>query len=868
MRLTTVFVLLLAVAAVACDDPEPVVPNTAIPTTAFIQPTAAQPTQAPAVTVKSAPQIPLSRPTATVEPRPTAPQTQTPTPVPTSAPVPIATATHPRTVTPTQTPTPVPTSAPVPVATATHTPIVTPTQTPTPAPTATPTQIPTPTVPPTPTPVPIKEVTFTGVVTSTNLPSQVQVVFSLRDQEGHAIVLPAEQVERGLQVYERGPGTDGAWEEIDYTETSFFVHTAENIDLEVVFVLDFTNSMSEARLSDGSSGVQAMRRAFEAALAVLPSAHRIGVVEFHDRNVRPSVLSHLTTNRQAILNSVDDFLISGFDSGSSRVWDSVVTGSELFSSREQNPRAVRALVFLSDGRDTSSDSTREQAAQYARERDVQLYVVGVGDVFQESELRSVAHSTDGAYYSAHDLDLVQEQLQLLVSDLRGQYQLTYITLRRSGEYHIGISARLAEVHGSTEVGPFDVARFLGPDNHGVVGYDPPSLDRANRRATVFMRAQHIPRNIDRIRFRAHRDKPLRVELVPSRDGGLLEGWTLSGPDAGGWYEAASATPLEFGNLGLLAELTFSNITEDGLYISVEFDNSIYAGDKTVARSSRILIGDFVPSGRITFSSRPSSDADYEIRVINVDGLGASRVSDYIAQGERPAWSPDGQRLAFDSDRDGDNEIYTMNADGSGVVKITDNGTLDSRPAWSPNGQQIAFISSRDDRNEVYVMNADGSGVDRLFIRGVVPEFRDNVPDWSPDGRRIAFVSDRDGNEEIYVMNADGSGIVRLTNNNYLDFDPVWSPDGEKIAFYSEQDGNREIYVMNVDGSDVTRLTNRPNHIEWDPEWSPNGRWIAFSSGDFDTDVFNIYIMRADGSGLTQLTYDGKLNVEPAWTSSR
>ncbi len=453
-----------------------------------------------------------------------------------------------------------------------------------PAPTSTPAPIVilTPAVPFTPARVPIEEVNFTGLVTATNVPSQVQVVFSLRDQEGHAIVLPAERLERALQVHELGPGTDGSWEEIDYTETSYFVHTAENIDLEVVFVLDFTNSMAAARLSDGSSGVDAMLRAFEASLAVLPSAHRIGVVEFHDRNIRPSVLSRLTTDRPAIQERVNDFLASGFDSGSSRVWDSVVTGSDLFSSRDQNPRAVRALVFLSDGRDTSSDSTREQAARYARERGVQLYALGVGNVFQEPELRSSAHSTDGAYYSAHDLNLVQEQLQLLVHDLRGQYQLTYITLRRSGEYQTGITAKLSGVQGSTEVGPFDVARFYGVDNQGIIRFDPPSFDRANQRATAFMRALHIPRNIDRIRFRMSTDKPVRVELAPSGDGGLPEGWLLSGPDADGWYEMTSPTPLAFGSLGLLAKLTFSNVTEDGLDIPIEFDNSIYTGGKTLS----------------------------------------------------------------------------------------------------------------------------------------------------------------------------------------------------------------------------------------------------------------------------------------------
>ena len=347
----------------------------------------------------------------------------------------------------------IPTSATVPPRTVPTTPTAIPssaaprTSTAVPSPTArpTPTAIPSPTVPPTPTPVPITEINFAGLVTTTNVPSQVQVVFSLRDQEGHAIVWPAQEFEQSVSVFEKGPGTAGSWEEIDYTETSFFVHTAENIDLEVVFVLDLTNSMSEAHLSDGRSGIEAMLDAFEASLAVLPSAHRVSVVEFHDRNARPNVLSPLTTDRRAILSSVGDFMTSGFDPGSSRVWDSVVTGSDLFSSRGQNPRAVRALIFLSDGRDTSSDNTREQAVQYASERGVQLYAIGVGDVFQEPELHSAALSTDGSYYSARDLNLIQEQIQLLVNDLRGQYQLTYITLRRTGEYGMGIAVDLAGV---------------------------------------------------------------------------------------------------------------------------------------------------------------------------------------------------------------------------------------------------------------------------------------------------------------------------------------------------------------------------------------------------------------------------------------
>ena len=237
---------------------------------------------------------------------------------------------------------------------------------------------------------------------------------------------------------------------------------------------------------------------------------------------------------------------------------------------------------------------------------------------------------------------------------------------------------------------------------------------------------------------------------------------------------------------------------------------------------------------------------------------ATRLTDNGAADELPAWSPDGRRIAFDSNRDGNREVYVMNADGSGVTRLTDNGAADEFPAWSPDGRRIAFESNRDGNPEVYVMNADGSGVTRLTDNGA----RDWYPAWSPDGRRIAFDSDRDGNWEIYVMNADGSGLTRLTYKGAADFSPAWSPDGRRIAFTSERDGNWEIYVMNADASGVTRLTDNDAH-DVAPAWSPDGRRIAFHShrdGNWE-----IYVMNADGSGVTRLTYNGAGDGAPAWS---
>jgi len=261
----------------------------------------------------------------------------------------------------------------------------------------------------------------------------------------------------------------------------------------------------------------------------------------------------------------------------------------------------------------------------------------------------------------------------------------------------------------------------------------------------------------------------------------------------------------------------------------------------------------------------------DIYRVKVNGTGLMQLTTGSARDAEPAWSPDGGRIAFVSERDGNDEVYVMNADGSGLVRLTDNAAGDAGPAWSPDGGRIAFTSARDGNGEIYVMNADGSGLARLTdVAG-----DDAEPAWSPDGSRIAFTSNRAGDVAIYVMNADGSGATRLSGNGVIDRHPAWSPDGSRLAFSRlawcyEGLCDYDLYVMAADGSAGTQLLTWESYdttSRTDAAWSPDGRWVAYGARHYECPWFcslaysAVEVVRPDGGEIVEIARDAS---GPAW----
>ena len=304
----------------------------------------------------------------------------------------------------------------------------------------------------------------------------------------------------------------------------------------------------------------------------------------------------------------------------------------------------------------------------------------------------------------------------------------------------------------------------------------------------------------------------------------------------------------------------------------------------VALSLTLLMIVVDAQAQIAFASK--RDGNFEIYVMNADGGNPRRLTNHPHADINPSWSPNGKRIVFMSARDGHGghgpsiyEIYVMDADGDNQQRLTNNPSDDRYPSWSPDGKRIAFESDRDAEGQphgidIYVMDADGGNQERLTNNLT----EDQYPSWSPDGQRIVFSARREGHVvhnldityEIYVMDADGGNQHRLTNNRNNELSPVWSPDGERIAFSSDRKGdwqNFEIYVMDADGGNLQRLTEN-RIIDRNPSWSPDSKRIAFSSyKPRDWESLEIYVMDADGGNLQRLTNNPNADVGPAWLNT-
>jgi Tol biopolymer transport system component len=282
-----------------------------------------------------------------------------------------------------------------------------------------------------------------------------------------------------------------------------------------------------------------------------------------------------------------------------------------------------------------------------------------------------------------------------------------------------------------------------------------------------------------------------------------------------------------------------------------------------------------PKGKIAFTFTVDF-VDWDVYAINPDGSGLTNLTAGTpdSRDDLPAWSPDGKRIAFSSDRTGSFHLYVMNADGSNPVMIP-NTTGGRESDWSPDGKRILYQSQVSGVSQLYVVNADGSGTATQLTANTSSLPEDCCAfSWSANGNRIVFTSNRTQNLacsgsaclSINSMRDDGTDVRQLTADSLDAVNPDWASRGSDIVFNSRFfEPNGDIFVMHKNGTQLRQLTTSPGN-DILPRWSPDRQMIVFAHADdaVEPAPFQLYTMNSDGSDNRQVISLNGWVFSPAW----
>jgi Tol biopolymer transport system component/uncharacterized protein YjdB len=315
----------------------------------------------------------------------------------------------------------------------------------------------------------------------------------------------------------------------------------------------------------------------------------------------------------------------------------------------------------------------------------------------------------------------------------------------------------------------------------------------------------------------------------------------------------------------------ASVTEAGLVQALRAGRATITATSEGVSAARLVDVLPAPSYDLIYD-RPSGAIDSEILILGLTGGAAPVRIDAGDVSRRPSPSPDGSRFAFAQSYHHPqygwwvHDVFVADRNGMNLRQLTSLAGVETDPAWSPDGERIAFtgINIATGRSDVFVIDADGTGLVNLTA-GLHDLTHAVQPAWSPDGARLAFVAmigPDPSQSRIWTMRADGSQAAPIEADwPGVDQHPTWSPAGDRIAFqrYLAAEGRTHIAIVSTAGGPALRL-NLPGQ-QFQPAWSPDPEadYIAFALRlHDDAERTELYTVRPDGSGLRLRT------TNPGW----
>lgn len=260
---------------------------------------------------------------------------------------------------------------------------------------------------------------------------------------------------------------------------------------------------------------------------------------------------------------------------------------------------------------------------------------------------------------------------------------------------------------------------------------------------------------------------------------------------------------------------------------------------------------------VAVEGRPPAQR-FRLVVADADGFNPRTITESTEPIMSPAWSPDGQSVAYVSFESRVAAIYVQRLATGDRRRVSARAGINGAPAFSPDGRSLALTLSRDGNLDIYTLDLATQTLSRITSNEAI----DTEPEWSRDGRSLYFTSDRAGSAQVYRVALDApQQAARVTFDNSYNARPRVSPDGKELALVTLDRGGYRIAVMDL-GTRSLRVLTKASQDE-SPSYAPNGATIIYATRDRGRGA--LAMVSADGRHQQRLSSDKGDVRDPAWS---